>query len=372
MSCSGNQVAVAMSGGVDSSVAALLLQREGANVRGIFARSWEDKNCPAREDFLAAAAAADVLGIDLDFAELAGEYRSEVFGDFLAGYAAGGTPNPDVWCNERIKFGALLAHDLVGGDPLATGHYARIASRPDGLLGLFKGEDPVKDQTYFLYRLSQGQRARARFPLAGLVKDEVRALAREAGLPNWSRRDSTGICFVGARRFGDFIRGHLGSREGAIRTPEGRVLGSHAGTWLYTVGQRRGLGLGGPGEPWYVAAKDAERNEIVAVRGREHPLLYSDCASLERTSWIAGRPPVAGRVYTAKLRHGQRPQPCALEEIGEGTCRVRFGVPQWAVAPGQSTVIYDGNACLGGGLVAGDAPLSGRCAPSAEAAGAAG
>ncbi len=347
-----DRVAVAMSGGVDSSVAALLLRREGRDVRGVFMKNWEDDACPAREDFIAAAAAADRIGIDLDLVNFTEDYREQVFSGFLREYETGYTPNPDVWCNERIKFGCLLEQVLGDGDRvLATGHYACLSRRPDGLFGLLKGEDAVKDQSYFLYRLSQRQLSLSLFPLGGMMKSDVREAARKAGLSNWARKESTGICFIGERRFSDFIGEHLTGKDGVARTPEGKVVGSHGGTWMYTVGQRHGLGIGGSGEPWYVAAKDAEHNELVVVQGREHPLLYRSCARLERTSWIAGAAPRTGLVYTARIRHGQRPQPCTLTSIEDGCADMSFAQPQWAMASGQSLVVYDGNVCLGGGVI---------------------
>ena len=342
-----------MSGGIDSSVAALRLLRQKADVGGVFMKNWEDDECPAREDFISAAAAADAAGVDIDLVDFTEDYRRLVFDEFLAEYAAGRTPNPDVWCNERVKFGCLLDAVFARGHSLmATGHYAQVRRRPDGLLGLFKVEDARKDQTYFLYRLSQRQLEKTVFPVGDMMKNDVRRLAREAGLPNWARRDSTGICFIGERRFPEFIRKHLEPRQGEIRTPEGRVVGAHEGTWMYTVGQRQGLGIGGAGDPWYVAAKDGDRNELLVVQGKEHPLMYRQEAVLERAAWVAGVPPRAGWVYTARIRHGQAPQSCVLADVGDGGCRVAFSDPQWALAPGQSVVVYDGNACLGGGVIA--------------------
>lgn len=346
------KTAVALSGGVDSSVSALLLLREGRQVSGVFAKSWEDDSCPAREDFVTAAAVAEKLGIDIDLVDLTETYRSEVFAGFLREYERGRTPNPDVWCNERVKFGGLAAHVLGAGfGEMATGHYARIVRRPDGTLGLCKGEDPHKDQSYFLYRLGQEQLSRALFPVGEMMKEDVRELARKEGLPNWDRKDSTGICFIGERKFDDFLARHLPRKEGEMRDPEGKVVGAHQGVWFHTVGQRKGLGIGGDGDAWYVAAKDAGRNELTVVQGREHPLLLGESADLEDTSWVAGRPPKQDWVYTARIRHGQYPQACTLPSIGEGECSVRFAAPQWAMAPGQSVVVYDGNVCLGGGVI---------------------
>lgn len=344
------KVAVGMSGGVDSSVAALLLKRAGHDVTGVFIRSWEDDGeCPAGEDAVAAAAAAEAIGVDLEAADFTAEYRGRVFEGFLDELRAGNTPNPDVWCNSAVKFGAFAERALgpLGADRIATGHYARAGKGGE----LLKAEDESKDQTYFLYRLSGDVLSRALFPLGGIPKREVRAIAREAGLPNSERRESMGICFVGKRRLEDFLAPHIEPRPGRVVDDAGSEVGRHRGLHLHTIGQRKGLGIGGPGEPWYVASKDLDRNEITVVRGREHPLLFSGGARLRDCSWVADRPPKSNWVYTCRLRHRMEPEPCTLASAGGGEAEVAFAAPQWAVAPGQAAVLYDGLRCLGGGTI---------------------
>ena len=347
----GLKVAVGMSGGVDSSVAALLLKRAGHDVLGVFIRSWEDDGeCPAGEDAVAAAAAADAVGVDLEFVDFTKEYRDRVFSSFLDELRAGNTPNPDVWCNAVVKFGAFAEHalDTLGVDRFATGHYARIGSGGQALL---KSEDEAKDQTYFLYRVTKDTLSKAIFPVGSLPKREVRDIAGEAGLPNHDRPESMGICFVGKRRLKDFLEPYIPSVPGPIVDDQGAVIGEHAGAHLYTIGQRQGLGLGGPGEPWYVSAKDVSRNEVVAVRGRGHPALLSSGVLLRDCSWVAGSPPKDGWVYTCRLRHGMEPAPCTLKKSGDSRATVGFAAPQWGVAPGQAAVLYDGLLCLGGGAI---------------------
>ena len=347
-------VVVGMSGGVDSAAAALLLKREGRDVRGIFMRNWDDGDgfCPAREDLAAAAAAADVIGIDLDVVDLSDAYRERVFADFLEEYRRGRTPNPDVWCNAEIKFSAFLEHAMAeGAQALATGHYARIRRIGGGAPTLVKAEDTIKDQTYFLHRLTRDQLEKCEFPIGGLIKREVRELAREAGLANWSRRDSTGICFIGERPFAEFMKSHLPPKPGEIVTPEGEVIGEHEGVHLYTVGQRKGLRIGGRGDAWFVAEKDAAGNRLVAVQGKDHRLLLKGAVSIDSTSWISGEPPRANWVYSAKIRHRQEPAACTLTDVGDGTAEIAFAQPVWAAAPGQFAVLYDGQTCLGGGVI---------------------
>ena len=348
----GTRIVVGMSGGVDSSMAALLLARAGHDVRGLFMRCWEDGSgdCPAGPDAAAAAAAAAAIGIELDVVDLVAEYRQQVFSGFLDELRAGRTPNPDVWCNARIKFSAFLqaARSQYGAERIATGHYARIDRQGPRLL---KAEDERKDQTYFLYRLGRQQLEQALFPLGGLLKSQVRAAAAEAGLPTAARPESMGICFIGKRPFRQFIAEHIPCRAGAILDEGGRRIGEHEGAHLYTVGQRAGLGLGGAGPPWYVAGKDIAANTIVAVRGADHPLLAAGRVHLIDTSWVSGRPPPARWVYTCRLRHRMEPAPCTIEQVAPGRATVAFAAVQTAVAPGQALVLYDGISCLGGGTI---------------------
>ena len=348
-------VVVGMSGGVDSSVAALLLKQQGYRVIGLFMKNWEDddtaEDCPAKQDFLDVAAVADILGIELEAVNFAREYKERVFSEFLREYQAGRTPNPDVLCNAEIKFRAFLDHALtLGADAMATGHYARVR-QVDGRYQLLKAEDGSKDQSYFLYRLNQAQLSNTLFPLGDLTKREVRVMARDAGLPTHAKKDSTGICFIGERPFREFLGRYLPRQPGPMLTPEGRLLGQHEGLMYYTLGQRQGLGIGGQGEPWYVAGKNLPDNTLIVVQGHEHPLLRSRQVQADHLSWIAGQPPAVHAVYAAKTRYRQADAPCGLESVTATTCSVQFAEAQWAVTPGQSLVLYDGLVCLGGGFI---------------------
>ena len=351
------KVVVGMSGGVDSSVAALLLKRQGHEVTGLFMKNWgeDDEYCMARQDFVDAASAADVMGIDLEAVNFSAEYKDRVFADFLREYEAGRTPNPDVLCNAEIKFRAFLDHAMrMGAECIATGHYARKDLR-DNAFRLLRGGDPSKDQSYFLHRLSQEQLSRVVFPVGGMKKSEVRRIAREAGLPNHAKKDSTGICFIGERPFREFLNRYLPKNPGPIRTPDGKILGQHIGLAFYTIGQRKGIGIGGltkmRGEPWYVAEKRMDANELVVVQGRDHPLLMKRSLEAADASWISGRAPAAPSAHTAKTRYRQPDAPCTLSEVLDGEIRVDFDAPQWAVTPGQSVVLYDAEVCLGGGII---------------------
>jgi tRNA-specific 2-thiouridylase len=344
------KVVVGMSGGVDSSVAALLLKREGHEVTGLFMKNWEeddDQYCPAREDLVEAAAVADRLGIELEAVNFSAEYRERVFAEFLREYAAGRTPNPDVLCNAEIKFRSFLDHAMrLGAEKIATGHYART----DGKM-LFKGKDLSKDQSYFLHRLNQEQLSRAVFPLGEMKKTDVRRIAQEAGLQNYARKDSTGICFIGERPFREFLNRYLPKQPGPIKSESGKTLGEHIGLAFYTIGQRKGIGIGGPGEAWYVAGKDMKSNVLTVVQGHDHPLLMKKELKADDASWISGQPPAAPSSHSAKTRYRQADAPCTLSTVLDSEIKVEFPAPQWAVTPGQSVVLYDGEVCLGGGVI---------------------
>jgi len=355
----GKRVIVGMSGGVDSSVAALLLKQQGYDVSGLFMKNWEDDDtgeyCASREDLVDAVAVAEKLGIEIDVVNFSAEYKERVFGNFLREYQAGRTPNPDVLCNAEIKFRAFLDHALgLGADWIATGHYAQVREA-DGLRKLLKAEDGTKDQSYFLYRLDQAQLARTLFPLGGLYKRDVREIARSAGLAVHDKKDSTGICFIGERPFREFLNRYLPDNPGDIRTPEGRLVGRHHGLMFYTIGQRQGLGIGGhregAGDPWYVAAKDMRNNRLIAVQGHDHPALLADRLTALDLNWISGSPPHCNWVYSAKTRYRQKDAACTLVASGAERCVIEFGEPQWAVTAGQSVVLYESQVCLGGGII---------------------
>ena len=353
------RVVVGMSGGVDSSVAALLAKRAGHEVVGLFMKNWEDDDddeyCSTREDLIDAAAAADRIGVDLEAVNFSAEYKERVFAEFLREYAAGRTPNPDVLCNAEIKFRAFLDHALrLGAEKIATGHYARVGFS-GGRVTLLKGKDASKDQSYFLHRLTQEQLSRVTFPVGELKKSEVRRIALEAGLPNHAKKDSTGICFIGERPFREFLNRYLPRVPGPIKTPEGRTLGEHIGLAFYTIGQRKGIGIGGKsgsaGDAWYVADKRVDSNELVVVQGHDHPLLMKSSLCASNAAWVAGDPPAAPSTHTAKTRYRQADAPCTLSKVLESEIKVEFPAPQWAVTPGQSVVLYDGEVCLGGGVI---------------------
>jgi tRNA-specific 2-thiouridylase len=354
------RVVVGLSGGVDSSVAAHLLKQQGYDVVGLFMKNWEDDDddeyCSARQDWLDAASAADVLGIDIEAVNFAAEYKDRVFAAFLREYSAGRTPNPDVLCNAEIKFKAFLDHALkLGADHIATGHYARVRE-VDGKFELLRGVDPNKDQSYFLHRLNQQQLSRTLFPVGHLRKSEVRAIAHSIGLPNAAKRDSTGICFIGERPFREFLNRFLPMKPGPIRTQDGRVVGKHVGLSFYTLGQRKGIGVGGTkygsGAAWFVARKDMESNTLWIVQGHDHPWLLSDRLIADDASWIAGTAPQAGERFTAKTRYRQSDATCIVSAVEGDRLELRFDQPQRAVTPGQSAVLYQGEDCLGGGAIA--------------------
>ncbi|MFA5081519.1 MAG: tRNA 2-thiouridine(34) synthase MnmA [Hydrogenophilaceae bacterium] len=354
-----SRIVVGLSGGVDSAVTAWLLKRQGHEVVGVFMKNWEaddlEEDCPIAQDYRDVLAVGEVLGIEVELVNFAREYQDRVFAYFLAEYRAGRTPNPDVLCNAEIKFKAFLDHAVgLKADHLATGHYARLdGDCPNRRL--LKAVDANKDQSYFLYRLNQHQIEKALFPLGGLEKPEVRRLAREARLPVAAKKDSTGICFIGERPFREFLQRFMPIQPGAMRTPEGRVVGRHQGLMYYTLGQRQGLGIGGvkgaeEGVPWFVAGKDMAANELIVVQGHEHPLLLSERLEAGDLSWV-GPAPEVGRRYTAKTRYRQEDAGCTVERLADGRLGLVFEQPQWAVTPGQSVVIYDGEVCLGGGVI---------------------
>lgn len=355
------KVVVALSGGVDSSVAALRLAAEGHDLTGLFMKNWNDPDadgrCPWEEDVADALGVCERLGIPLNTVDLSAEYRDRVFDLFLSEYRAGRTPNPDVLCNREIKFKAFLEHArALGADRIATGHYARI-DRHEGQYLLLKGVDPAKDQSYFLHALNQEQLAASLFPVGQLHKTEVRRIARAAGLCTHDKQDSTGICFIGERRFREFMSQYLPAQPGEILDTAGRVLGQHAGVFYYTLGQREGLGIGGvrgaPDAPWYVIDKDVAHNRLIVAQGHDHPALLSDALDADTLTWVAGAPPPFPLRCRAKTRYRQADQDCVIEPLDADRCRVRFDRAQRAVTPGQSVVFYQGDVCLGGGVISG-------------------
>lgn len=361
------RVVIGMSGGVDSSVSAWLLKQQGYEVVGLFMKNWEDDDdseyCSSRQDWLDAASVADLVGVDIEAVNFAAEYKDRVFAEFLREYSAGRTPNPDVLCNAEIKFRAFLDHAMsLGADWIATGHYARVRRVPAGSgvrSELLKALDGSKDQSYFLHRLSQEQLSRVLFPLGEIPKTEVRRIAAELQLPNAAKKDSTGICFIGERPFREFLNRYLPTQPGPILTPEGERLGTHQGLAFHTLGQRKGLGIGGvkghqnddgTAQAWYAARKDLKKNVLYAVQGHEHPWLLSHTLTAQDASWVAGEAPAPGR-YAAKTRYRQQDAACTLQADGQGGFTLTFDDPQWAVTPGQSAVLYQGEVCLGGGII---------------------
>jgi tRNA-specific 2-thiouridylase len=357
------RIVVGMSGGVDSAVAALLLKREGYDVVGLFMKNWEDDDsdeyCSTRQDFIDAAAAADVIGIELEAVNFAAEYKDRVFAEFLREYQAGRTPNPDVLCNAEIKFKAFLDHAMeLGAARIATGHYAQT-ELSGGLYRLLKGKDSSKDQSYFLHRLTQHQLSRVLFPLGELKKTEVRQIAAEAHLPNHAKKDSTGICFIGERPFREFLNRYLPREPGPMMTPQGMRVGTHIGLAFYTIGQRKGIGIGGiaggtaagAGGAWYVAQKDPGANALIVVQGHDHALLMRNTLTAQDASWISGAAPVAGATHSARTRYRQADSACVVTRSEDDGIAVEFARPQWAVTPGQSVVLYDGAVCLGGAVI---------------------
>jgi tRNA-uridine 2-sulfurtransferase len=352
-----SRIAVGLSGGVDSAVAALLLKRAGHRLTGVFMKNWDDDDeadfCPAEQDLRDAREICERLDIELQTISFSAEYWNRVFRHFLEEYQAGRTPNPDILCNQEIKFRAFLDYALSrGAESIATGHYARVEK--DGTTRLLRSLDRTKDQTYFLHTLNQSQLARSRFPIGHLKKTAVRELAARAGFPNHAKKDSTGICFIGERRFREFLERYLPRRPGEIRTLEDEIIGRHQGLMFHTIGQRQGLGIGGrkasSGEPWYVADKDPLHNILRVVQGVDHPALFHRRLRASRLHWIAGFPPSLPLSCTARIRYRQPDQDCLLTPAPDGGI-VEFRGPQRAVTPGQSVVFYDGEVCLGGGII---------------------
>ncbi len=351
-------VMAGMSGGVDSSVAALLLQQQGYPVEGLFMKNWDeddrDGQCSATRDLADAQAVCDTLGIHLHTRNFSTEYWDQVFEHFLAEYRAGRTPNPDILCNREIKFKTFLEHaQALGAERIATGHYARVDCR-DGQYRLLRGKDGNKDQSYFLHALGQDALRVTLFPVGELPKPQVRKLAEEHELVTAGKKDSTGICFIGERNFREFLSRFIPAQPGEMVTPEGQVIGEHPGVMYFTLGQRKGLGIGGTRggseQPWFVVDKDVPNNRLIVAQGHDHPLLYSTALEASQLNWIAGRPPASEFHCTAKTRYRQADQPCRVVLEDEG-CTVHFDQPQWAVTPGQSVVFYDGEVCLGGGVI---------------------
>lgn len=350
------RVVLGMSGGVDSSVSALLLKEQGYDVIGVFMKNWDDTDefghCTAEEDAEDVRRVCDQIGIPYYTVNFEKQYMDKVFSYFLDEYRKGRTPNPDVMCNREIKFGEFLQKALeLGADYIATGHYARV-DQVDGKYRLLRGQDANKDQTYFLHALNQYQLSKAMFPIGHIPKPEVRAIAEKGGLATAKKKDSTGVCFIGERNFKEFLGGYLPAQPGDMRTLEGEVKGRHDGLMYYTLGQRQGLGIGGSGtgEPWFVASKDLENNILYVVQGEKHPALYSKGLLATDLNWIAGEPPKAVRC-TAKFRYRQPDQGVSVQFGPDGRCEVAFDTPQKAITPGQSVVFYDGEVCLGGAVI---------------------
>ena len=359
------RVVVGLSGGVDSAVSAYLLKEQGFEVIGVFMKNWEDDDdseyCSSNIDFLDAASVADVLGIEIEHVNFAVEYKDRVFAEFLREYQGGRTPNPDILCNAEIKFKAFLDHAMrLGAEKIATGHYARVRE-VDGQFQLLKGLDANKDQSYFLHRLNQSQLAKTLFPVGELEKPEVRRIADAIGLPNAKKKDSTGICFIGERPFREFLNRYIANEPGPIKNELGQRIGEHVGLSFYTLGQRQGLGIGGlkakgqvrgGGEhtPWFVARKNLATNTLYVVQGHDHPWLLSSALTADNLSWCAGSAPEKAH-FGAKTRYRQADAGCAFA-TSASMMQLSFTEPQWAVTPGQSAVLYDGEVCLGGGIIA--------------------
>lgn len=354
------RVIVGMSGGVDSSVAAYLLMQQGYTVEGLFMKNWEEDDtssfCSATEDEADARTVCDRLGIPLHTANFAKDYWDNVFEYFLAEFRANRTPNPDILCNKEIKFKSFLDFSLeLGADAIATGHYVRSHNK-NNLFVLNKGLDPDKDQSYFLCRLNQHQIKHALFPLGGFKKPQIREIAEAQGFINHNKKDSTGICFIGERRFDDFLSQYLSPKPGLIKTLDGETLGEHQGLMYYTIGQRKGLGIGGKRDqneqPWYVAEKNALSNDLIVVQGHNHPALFHTQLDCDQLHWISPPAPVFPYSCNAKTRYRQSDQACTIIFNGDSDqLHVTFEQPQRAITPGQTIVFYQDEQCLGCGVI---------------------
>ncbi|MDT8426932.1 MAG: tRNA 2-thiouridine(34) synthase MnmA [Methyloprofundus sp.] len=353
-------IIVGMSGGVDSSVTAALLLEQGLQVTGVFMKNWDEddgtEECTALEDQADAQQVCDTLGIELKTINFASEYWDEVFEVFLSEFAAGRTPNPDILCNKHVKFKAFLnyATEDLGAEYIATGHYARVSEK-NGQFYLLKGLDPNKEQSYFLYTLGQKSLAKTLFPIGHLHKTEIRKLAEKYGFANYLKKDSTGICFIGERKFKEFLQRYLPTQPGEMRTPEGQYIAQHSGLMYYTLGQRQGLGIGGvkdaPDEPWYVLDKDLENNILIVGQGHDHPLMLHNALEANQLDWCSNQPLTEVIVCSAKTRYRQADQACKVIPLPENRVKVIFTQQQRAITPGQSVVFYDGEVCLGGGII---------------------
>lgn len=351
-------IIVGISGGVDSSVTALSLQQQGFDVECVFMKNWdgEDDNCTAEEDYKDALAVCDHLGLPLRSVNFAQDYWDNVFQYFIDEYATGRTPNPDVLCNREVKFKAFLDYAMeLGAVKIATGHYARIKDE-DGSFQLMKGLDPNKDQSYFLYLLGQDALSKSMFPIGEMDKIDVRKLAESSGLINHAKKDSTGVCFIGEQKFfKDFLKKYIPAQPGIIHTVDGTPCGEHDGLMYYTMGQRKGLGIGGghgdKEAPWFVADKDLDNNILIVAQGHDHPALYHQQLVANQVHWIAGSPPVSLEGLAAKIRYRQADQPCTITDLSQDQVQVQFDSKQFAITPGQSVVFYAGNECLGGAII---------------------
>lgn len=343
------KVAVGMSGGVDSSVTALLLKEKGCDVIGIFMKNWDedDTECPAIQDYEDALSVCQKIGIPLYSFNFSNEYWDGVFVNFLDDLKKGFTPNPDIFCNREIKFNVLLQKAFeLGAEKLATGHYAMVNDKFE----LVKGLDKGKDQSYFLHAVKSDVLEKALFPVGAYNKDEIRKIAEKAGLLTYNKKDSTGICFIGKRKFKDFIMQYMPPAKGVFQTPDGKVVGNHEGAWYYTIGQRKGMNIGGPGEAWFVIDKDVSTQVVTVVQGEDHPLLFKSALIATDLTWIKS-PPKTPFSCKAKIRYRQDDQECVIEKIENGEAQIKFSTPQRAVTPRQAIVFYDGEVCLGGGLI---------------------